>query len=89
MVFVFLKNLLLLFVLHIGLTTLTSTMKMTAAIMIAARVARGIKLKYGVRNSKAKITNIPENESFDQSRMKTKNRSGKKERDLSSVQNVK
>lgn len=51
---------LLLFVLHIGLTTLTSTMKMTAAIMIAARAARGMKLKYGVRNSRAKITNTPE-----------------------------
>lgn len=53
------KRALLLFVLHIGLTTLTSTMKMTAAIMIAARVARGIKLKYGVRNSRAKITSKP------------------------------
>lgn len=51
---------LLLFVLHIGLTTLTSTMKTTAAIMIAARLARGIKLKYGVRNNRAKITNTPE-----------------------------
>lgn len=51
---------LLLFVLHIGFTTLTSTMKMTAAIMIAAREARGIKLKYGVRNNRAKITSTPE-----------------------------
>lgn len=56
------ENVLLLFVLHIGRTTFTSTMKMTAAIMIAARVARGIKLKYGVRNSKAKITNTPKSE---------------------------
>lgn len=28
---------------------------------MAAKVARGIKLKYGVRNKRAKITNIPEN----------------------------
>jgi len=71
-IFVFLKNVLLLFVLHIGLTTLTSTMKMTAAIMIAARVARGMKLKYGVRNSKAKITSIPENERISKYRSRTK-----------------
>lgn len=38
---------------------------MTAAIMIAARVARGIKLKYGVRKSSAKITNTPENKKID------------------------
>lgn len=55
------RSTLLLFVLHIGLTTLTSTMKMTAAIMIAARAARGMKLKYGVRNSRAKITSAPGN----------------------------
>lgn len=58
------KRVFLLFVLHIGFTTLTSTMKMTAAMMIAARVARGMKLKYGVRNSKAKITNTPENKTY-------------------------
>lgn len=40
-------------------------MKMTAAIIIAAKVARGMKLKYGVRNSRAKITSVPENNNFD------------------------
>jgi len=65
-------------------------MKMTAAIMIAARVARGIKLKYGVRNSKAKITSIPENERIPiyQSHMKTKIRLEEKKHDLFSVQTL-
>ena len=58
------KHALLLFVLHIGFTTLTSTMKITAAIMIAAKVARGMKLKYGVRNNRAKITNKPETHTY-------------------------
>jgi hypothetical protein len=51
-----------LFVLHMGLTTFTSTMKMTAAIIIAAKVAFGIKEKYGVRKNKANTTKKPEEE---------------------------
>lgn len=38
---------------------MTSTIKITADIITAARVAFGINEKYGVKNVKAKITIIP------------------------------
>lgn len=44
---------------HIGLMTLTSTIKTTAAIMMAARVDFGMNAKYGVKNRSAKITRRP------------------------------
>lgn len=49
----------LLFVRHIGLTIRISTMKMTAAIMIAARVALGMKEKKGVKKSSDSMTMAP------------------------------
>lgn len=43
-----------------GLMTLISTIKITAAIIIAAKHARGIYPNHGVKNKSARITRIPE-----------------------------
>lgn len=43
---------------------MTSTMKMTAHIMTAAKVGFGMYEKYGVSNVNAKITNVAEKESY-------------------------
>lgn len=44
---------------HIGLMTLISTIKITAAIITAASVAFGIKANNGVKKSKANTTSKP------------------------------
>lgn len=44
---------------HMGFTTSSSIMKMTAHMMTAAKEAFGMKAKYGVRKLNAKITMNP------------------------------
>lgn len=48
-----------LFVRHMGLTTLTSTIKTTAAMIIAASDAFGMYEKYGVKNRSESTTRAP------------------------------